>query len=206
VQACVIVDRRERESRLLDALRRLDVAYEIAELPIADYRVGLALVERKSVKDLHLSIIRGRFWPQIGRLSRTAKRPHLLVEGEDLDRGALPPASVRGALLAVGELGISVIRSSDPEDSALWLKTLGDRSQRVRTTRTYARRTSDAAETMLAAVPGISTVTARALLSRFGSIAAIVDAGPDQWLSISGVGPKRAQALWETLARTHLQS
>jgi ERCC4-type nuclease len=53
---------------------------------------------------------------------------------------------------------------------------------------------------------GLQVETARALLHRFGSIAAIVDAGPDQWLSISGVGPKRAQALWATLAPTHLQA
>ena len=52
---------------------------------MADYVAGAALVERKSVRDLHLAIINGRFWPQIGRLSRTTMRPYLLVEGADLD-------------------------------------------------------------------------------------------------------------------------
>src|SRR5436190_23990646 len=81
---------------------------EIRSLPLADYEAGLALVERKSVFDLHAAIIEGRFWPQIGRLSRTARRPYLLVEGVDLDAGPLKPASARGAVLAVGELGIGI--------------------------------------------------------------------------------------------------
>ena len=112
-------------------------------------------------------------------------------------------ASVRGALLAVTELGIGVIRSNDPADSALWLKILANRPQRRRkVTRAYAQRptASESAEAMLAAVPGISTVTAQALLDRFGSVAAVLDANPEEWLSIRGVGPKRMRALSETLA------
>src|SRR3954469_20431000 len=38
--------------------------------------------------------------------------------GADLDAGPLKPASVRGALLAVGEMGTSVIRTSDPDESS----------------------------------------------------------------------------------------
>jgi len=53
---------------------------------------------------------------------------------------------------------------------------------------------------MLAAVPGISTVTAQALLQRFGSVAAVIEAGLEEWLSIHGVGPKKVQAISETLA------
>jgi len=204
--ALLVVDTRERESRIIAALHTLGVATEMRRLPVADYRAGDWLVERKSISDLHLSIIRGRFWPQIGRLSRTACRPCLLVEGSNLDAGPLHPASVRGALIAVGELGIAVIRSSDPADSALWLKLLAGRSTRIRPhRRAYAQRPSptEAAEAMLAAVPGISVVSARALLSRFGSVEAVLEAGPNEWLSIRGIGPKRARALSETLETLH---
>jgi ERCC4-type nuclease len=203
MQVSIAADIREKESRLFEALRSLGVRIERRRLPVADYVAGAALVERKSVRDLQLTIINGRFWPQIGRLSRTTLRPYLLVEGTNLDAGPLSAASVRGALLAVTELGIGVIRSSGPADSALWLKILAGRQQRRRkTTRAYAQRptASEAAEAMLAAAPGMSTVTARALLEGFGSVAAVVEAGPEEWLSIRGVGPKRMQALSETLA------
>jgi ERCC4-type nuclease len=167
-----------------------------------DYRVGAALVERKAVRDLHVSVIQGRFWRQVGRLSRTSKCPYLLVEGSDLDDGPLRPASVRGALLAVGELGVGVIRSASPADSALWLMLLAERAARpVRTKRVYApERQTRTGEAMLAAVPGISGVTARALIAHFGSTRAVLAATPDEWLSVRGVGPKRAQALMQSLA------
>jgi ERCC4-type nuclease len=48
---------------------------------------------------------------------------------------------------------------------------------------------------VLAAVPGISTQTARALLAHFGSIGGLVRAGPEQWADVEGVGAVRAHAL-----------
>jgi ERCC4-type nuclease len=52
---------------------------------------------------------------------------------------------------------------------------------------------------MLAAVPGVSAVTGRALLERFGSISALIAAGPEAWRSVPGVGAERAVGflLWE---------
>lgn len=63
------------------------------------------------------------------------------------------------------------------------------------------KATAEAAEAMLAAIPGISSSSARALLERFGSVAAVVVAGPEQWREVPGVGPDRARALEETLGR-----
>jgi ERCC4-type nuclease len=197
----LIVDSREREGRLLIALRRLGVPTEVRELAVGDYIAGAAIVERKSVRDLHLSIMQKRFWPQIGRLSRAARHPYLLVEGLDVDAGPLRPESVRGAILAVSELGIDIIRSNSPADSALWLKLLAARDRRKRpSARVFVLKSSSAPEAMLAAVPGISAVTAQALLDRFGSVEGVIDAGPERWLSIRGVGVKRAQALSQALA------
>jgi len=205
----VVVDVHERESRLCRTLHDLGVATVVRRLEVADYAVGVSLVERKTVADLHVSILEGRFWLQIGRLRRASLRPYLLVEGSDIDAGRLRPASIRGALLAVDELGVGVIRSGDSADSALWLKTLGGRQSRRRRLRsTYRRqqRGASSAEALLTAVPGISRTSARALLARFGSIAEIVDAGPEKWLSIPGIGPARARVLQETLLKSKRQA
>jgi len=202
VRLRIVVDVYERESRLRRALDELGVEVEVRRLRTGDYVTGHALVERKSVRDLHLAIIGGRFWPQIGRLRRTRAMPYLLVEGEDLDAGPLRPASMRGALLAVGELGIQVVRSVSPEDSAVWLQVLGTRRRRRRRTAShYGQRPAryDADEAMLAAVPGISTVSARALLDRFETVRNVVNAGPENWLSVPGIGPTRAGALAEAV-------
>jgi ERCC4-type nuclease len=70
--------------------------------------------------------------------------------------------------------------SRDAADSALWLHRLAVRHAR----KASARRPRAASEPpapgvdVLAAVPGISTRTARVLLDRFGSIAGLLEAGP----------------------------
>jgi ERCC4-type nuclease len=197
----VLVDVYEKESLVLEALQELGMKTERRRLPVGDYDVGASVVERKSVRDLHLSIVQSRFWPQIGRLARCRRTPYLLVEGRELDAGPLRAASVRGALLAVSELGIGVIRSSGARDSALWLKVLAGRSARRRPRRVYPRaRRTDPSVAVIAAVPGFSPTSAQRLLDQFGSVSGLIGAGPENWLSVPGVGPKRARSLWEALA------
>ncbi len=197
MRVSIVVDIYEREGRVWNALQMLGVATKLDRLPVGDYEAGGAIVERKSVRDLHLSIISGRLWRQLARLRRVASRPYLLVEGDDLDAGPLRPQSVRGALIAISELAVPVIRSADPSDSAAWLKILGERPYRRRraTSALPVAQGASPSEAMLTAVPGISVISARALLSEFGSIADIAAAGPKSWLSVPGIGNARAQAL-----------
>jgi ERCC4-type nuclease len=48
---------------------------------------------------------------------------------------------------------------------------------------------------VLAAVPGISNRTARALLEHFGSVEGVLEAGPDRWAEVEGIGSVRAHVL-----------
>jgi Fanconi anemia group M protein len=173
-------------------------------LAVGDYAIGDGvLVERKTVGDLHRSVVRGRFWFQVGRLRRAGPVPYLLVEGADLDDGTLTPTAVRGCLVAAVDLGVRLIRSSDPADSALWLHRLafrhGERPPRRDRPLVVQSRKEPSPEAVLAAVPGISHRSAVALLERFGSLQSVLDAGQDQWLTVKGIGAKRASALERTL-------
>jgi ERCC4-type nuclease len=204
----VFVDVHELASGVPAMLDELGVKATVAALPVGDYLVARGvIVERKSVLDLHESVVSGRFWRQIGGVRRAAASGYLLVEGADLDRGPLAPNAVRGVLLAVMEQNVQVLRSSAGRDSALWLARLEARSQLVRPKAKrpiYDQKPNVAgsmvSEAMLAAVPGISTVVARRLLARFGTIEAVVQAGPDEWRHVPGVGPRRASALAHALA------
>ena len=176
-------------------------------LRVGDYIVGAqTAVERKHVLDLHFSLADGRLWSQIGGIRRQYRSPYLLVEGGDLDRGPIAPSALRGALLAIMEQGVRVLRSDGLDDSALWLYRLAVRCQYRPVQRDrppYALRppapAHDAAEAMLAAVPGISVGSARALLARFGTVAALLAAEPEEWQSVAGIGPRRAKALHHVL-------
>jgi ERCC4-type nuclease len=194
----VVADVFERGSGVPAALQRLGARVSVEPLTAGDYRIGGGvLVERKTVADLHGSLGRGRLWAQVGKIRDEAVTPILLVEGDDLDAGPRHPNAVRGALLAIFELGIGVLWSRDPADSARWLHRLAVRHAR----KTSARRPLAVSEApapgveVLAAVPGISTQIARVLLDRFGSIAGLLEAGPERWAEVDGIGAVRAHAL-----------
>lgn len=204
----IIVDVHERQSGIADTLRELGAQVEIASLPAGDYAVGAdTLVERKRVLDLHAAVLKGRLWPQLGKLRAACAFPYLLIEGTDIDRGPLHHNAVRGACLAVIDQGIALLRTGYQRDSALWIHRLAVRCQETEPAAerpAYAQRPrpkpgNETAEAFLAAVPGISTGSARALLERFGSVADVVAAGPDEWLTVPGIGPERVRALQETL-------
>lgn len=204
--APVLADIHERASRVPDVLAELGVSVEVVPLPAGDYAVGPAiLVERKSLPDLHETILKGRFWQQIDKLRRASLWPFLLVEGQHLDDGPIAPRAIRGICVGAIARGIRLIRTEDRHDSAMWLQALALRVGRTASTDrpVYAQRprptgTKETAEAVLAAVPGISTVCARALLSHFGSVAAIAAAHPNAWMDVRGIGPEKARALKET--------
>jgi ERCC4-type nuclease len=203
----VIVDVHERASGIGESLEALGAEVEVAALPAGDYAVGLGvLVERKTVADMHGAIVKGRLWPQLAKLRSESVVPYLLIEGRDLDRGPLHPNAIRGACLAAIDQGLALLRSADRADSARWLHRLAVRWQREQAPaerpapagRPRAPAGAEAAEALLAAVPGISTVSARELLARFGSVAGVVAAGAEELLAVPGIGPERARALQET--------
>jgi ERCC4-type nuclease len=203
----IVVDVHERQSGIAETLAELGAEIEIAALPAGDYAVGAdTLVERKRVLDLHAAVLKGRLWPQLGKLRAACAFPYLLVEGSDLDRGPLHHNAVRGVCLAVIDQGIALIRSGYQRDSALWIHRLAVRCQEREPAAerpAYAQRPrpkpgDETAEALLAAVPGISFASARALLAHFGSVAAVVAAEPADWLAVPGIGPGRARALKET--------
>ena len=208
----IIVDVHERQSGIAETLRELGAEVEIAALPAGDYAVGAdTLVERKRVLDLRAAVLKGRLWPQLGKLRGACAFPYLLVEGTDIDRGPLHHNAVRGACLAVIDQGIALLRSGYQRDSALWIHRLAVRCQQVEPAAerpAYAQRPrpkpgDETAEAMLAAVPGISTASVRALLERFGSVAGVIAADPEKWLDVPGIGPERARALEETFTLPH---
>jgi DNA excision repair protein ERCC-4 len=205
----IVADVHEQQSGIPARLVELGATIEITSLPGGDYAVGAdTVVERKRVLDLHAAIVNGRLWPQLARLRGSCAFPYLLVEGTNLDRGPLSPNSVRGACLAAMDQGIALIRSDHQQDSALWLHRLAVRTQRTEpqpdkpaySQRPKPNAQSEVAEALLAAVPGISTVTARALLERFGTVGAILSASPDEWMTVPGIGRERARRLAEILS------
>ena len=195
----IIADGGEVPCGIPEHLRRLGALVEVVRLPAADYLVADGVgVERKTVADLHRSLACGRIWAQLRSCRAELARTYLLVEGQDLNRGRVSVGGVRGALLEIGDRGMTVVRSSDAADSAIWLLRIAARLQRPRGVGSPRARRFPRASTrrsLLSEVPGIGPDTAAALLDRFGSLRGIANADPNELRSVPGVGPQRAATL-----------
>jgi DNA excision repair protein ERCC-4 len=205
------VDVHERASGVPRALREIGVEFVEAHLVVGDYLIGeVAAIERKTTRGLHFSIRDGRFWRQLGGLRRATLWPYLLVEGNSIYDGPLGDEAVRGILLAVADLGVTVVRSRNPAESALWIHRIQQRrtSQRDVNRPAYAQRPQrepnvSPSERALAAASGVSTTTARALLIEFGCLRDVLLASAADLRRVPGVGTKRAQSI-EAMATEQL--
>src|SRR3954469_16365472 len=125
----VLVDYRERNSEIPDALSAAGLDVRLTDLPVGDYVLGPGLaVERKGPHDLGASIRDGRIFDQAIRLQSAFAQAVLLVEGEP--RGIAEDAW-RGAVCRLVEDGFTVLHSLDAEDSAAWIVRLAKRARRA---------------------------------------------------------------------------
>ena len=199
----MLVDHRERDSAIPEALTVAGLDVQLADLPVGDYVLGPGLaVERKGPNDLGASIRDGRIFDQAQRLQSAFPQAVLMIEGEPSGIGE---DAWRGAVCRLVEDGFTVLHSLDTEDSAAWIVRLAKRARRAAPTirnegpRRAPRHPSAQAEVMLSVVPGISTTMARSLLAAFGSVAEIAAAAPDGLRGHPGIGRVRAARLAEAL-------
>jgi DNA excision repair protein ERCC-4 len=205
VALTILVDHRERGSGVPAALEQLGICTETLALEVGDYIVGEGVgVERKTIRDLHRCIEDRRLWRQVASLRVDFDRAYLVVEGVDLDRGAISRGGVRGALLAATELGVAVVRSKDPSDTALWLVRMAARRQRSmprHVARSLPHGRKPTPRNILASLPGMSLTTAGLLLDHFGSIGGIAAATHAELTGVPGIGPRRADTLLALLSK-----
>jgi len=193
----------EVQSGIPEALRYMGAVVRVSQLEASDYLVAHAIgVERKSILDLHFSIADQRLWSQLRSYRGVLERLYLLVEGVDLDDGKVSAAGVRGALLEIGDRGVTVVRSTSTTDSATWLHRLAARAQRLGTAprpraRRYPRVRSPIE--LVAGIPGVGPIRARRLLDEFGSIGALQAAAHNDLGRVEGIGPALANTIHKAL-------
>jgi ERCC4-type nuclease len=198
----VLYDHRESRSGIPRALADRGVAVEARSLAVGDYVLSDRLVvERKTGADLAASIKDRRLFEQAARLTDAYPAAVLIVEGEPIH---ISETSWLGALGRVVLAGMSVLGTTDPDDTADWLLRLHRLESRgpsePRGVPRVRRPTEDlgaTAEDVLGCLPGISSVGARRLLAHFGSLSAVFAASTDELLQVQGIGPVRARAMTE---------
>jgi Fanconi anemia group M protein len=102
------------------------------------------------------------------------------------------------------DLGIPVLQTRDPQDTARFLVAVAKREQQ-RENRSVAVRHGKPLSDMerqlylLCGLPGVSDILAKRLLERFGSVAAVFTAPVRDLAEVEGVGPARASEIRRVL-------
>lgn len=207
----IVADQRELDSTIARNLsKREGVDVRLETLAVGDYVLSdRVAVERKSVSDFLDTLTGGdrSMFEQVGDLTRHYSRPVVIIEGEDLygERNVHPNA-IRGALSSLAiDFGASVLRTEDERDTADLLAVIANREQEnaSREVSVHGEKSSktltEQQEYVVSAIADIGPVTARSLLSEFGTVEAVMTAREEDLLSADGVGEVTAARIREVI-------
>jgi DNA excision repair protein ERCC-4 len=206
----VIADDRETVSGIPDLLAQMpEVDLRVERLATGDYQVDEAvLFERKTASDFAQSLITGRLFEQAARMQRSTLRPAYILEGKSTDWTALGVRreALQGALITLMLVfDVPVLRAGEAAETARLIFYAGQQLARLcdpnhapcRQAKVKRKRRRQLR--LLQTLPGVGSERARLLLEHFGNIRACFAAGTDELQRIEGIGPKTAQAIWETV-------
>jgi DNA excision repair protein ERCC-4 len=206
----IIADDRESKSAVISKLQAMEnVCVCIKRLAIGDYKVDNRLLfEKKTLKDLAVSIIDGRLFNQMIRLAGTSLKSVLILEGtgKDLADSGMHREAIQGALITITLImGIPLLRSKEPDETArLMVYAARQMKSFVRGgLRRYGYRPKDKRKRqlfILQGLPGIGREKAIRLLDNFGSVAAIVAASSNELQAVEGIGQILAEKIKWTVS------
>jgi len=202
----IVADDRELVSKVTEYLSAADARIKVQRLPMGDYRIGeRILVERKTARDFVDTLIERDLLGQIRQMSANCTKPVLIIEGGDLySQRDIHPNAIRGALAAIGiNFGVTIFTTADPMETAEILLVLARREteegtiERGSQIKHVYQGDRDAQEAIISTFPDIGLKHARALLSAFGSVQAVMQADRDALLQVPGIGVKKAERIYE---------
>lgn len=204
----IVADSRESRSGIAVKLARIPgVTVEQEELTSGDYLIGNGTaVERKAASDFVISLMEGRLFDQMARMSIEHKRAVVLVEGDIYQtRSAIPPEALDGALSYISLLsGASLMFSPSTARTPFILYRMA-----VHTVhglgyeiplRNLKPKGPAAAQYLLEGLPTVGPKVALTLLEHFGSPRAVFSASREELLAVKGIGPKSADAIFAALS------
>ena len=207
----VVVDQRELDTTIArDLSTREGVETRLETLAVGDYVLSdRVAVERKSVADFLDTLVGGdrSLFEQVGDLARAYARPVVIVEGEDLyGERNVEPNAIRGALASLSvDFGASVLRTDDPAGTRDLLAVIADREQtgNDRSVSAHGEKADktlpEQQEYVVSSIADVGPVTARALLSAFGSVEGVMTAREKDLLEVDGVGEVTAGRIREVV-------
>ncbi len=201
----IICDNRETASAVVRALSLMGASLKLKQLPVADYilseRVG---IERKSAQDFNDSVKDGRLFNELFELKNNFVRPILILEGDPFINSNINQNALYGAITSIIlNLGITIYKTSDPADSAMFIYQLAKKEQSVSKMEIKLRfdkkpiEITSLLEYIVAGIPGINALRAKNLLSELKSLQEIFNAEIGDLMNVENIGKKIAQEIYK---------
>lgn len=210
----IIIDSREKCTNIIRTLRE-KAKVEIKHLEVADYLLSdRVAVERKTVEDFLASIIDKRLFSQATELARNFPIPLLVMEGRDdmYSLRGINPNAVRGAIISLSiDYGIPLIFTRDEEDTANFLYIIAKREQEEEKREVTLRGErkpvllEEKQRYVIESLPNVSSVLAKRLLERYGSVAGVMKATRKELMEIEGIGEGKADEIVKTIISRYMQ-
>ncbi|WP_256391415.1 DEAD/DEAH box helicase [Natronoarchaeum rubrum] len=212
----IVADQRELDANIARELsKREDVQTRLETLEVGDYVLSdRVAVERKAVDDFLDTLTGGdrSLFEQVGDMSRHYSRPVVVLEGEGLyEKRDVHPNAIRGALSSlVVDFGVSVLRTEDEDDTRELLAVIAGREQENEDREVsihgekQSKTLSEQQEYVVASIADVGPVTARSLLSEFGTVEAVMTARKEDLLEAEGVGEVTADRIRDVIGSEYV--
>ncbi|WP_304123556.1 DEAD/DEAH box helicase [Methanosphaera cuniculi] len=213
IQTTVYVDYREKNSNIMRELDKIGCKIEVKTMAIGDYQLSDdVIIERKTVDDFAKSITDKRLYTQAKELASNCKKPLMIIEGGDIYNTFLHPNAIRGAMSSIAiDFKIPIIQTQNETDTAMMIKTIAQREQKdnedkkpisIRT-QTKPLTLKEQQLFITESLPGIGPVSAKKLLTHFGSVKNLINASKNELKEVEGIGNKTSENIIDVTTRKY---
>lgn len=217
----IIVDHRERDSRIITELIKRDIEVEERALDVADFiirtkgldgKVKEIGIERKTKNDLLNSIIDKRIINQLSSLKKNFEVPLLIIEGSEniYQIRNFHPNAIRGMMASIAiDYQIPIIYTRNYRDTAALLSVIAKRLEKQRSNISLLKKRKPSTlkeqqELVVETFPGIGPILAKGLLGRFKTIEGIVSASEIELKRVEKIGKKKAKQIKHLVSAKYL--
>jgi Fanconi anemia group M protein len=202
----IYADTREQASGVVRKLMRDDAMVKVKQLEFGDFVITDSIViERKTVSDFLESMLDGRLFNQLIKMSSNYESPLLIVEGNMEDLFSLRNVhrnAIIGMLTSIAlNYRVPIIYTKDADETAEYIYVTAKREQlgkekdiRLRVGR-KGLTLEEQQRFIVESLPAVGPTLAKNLLRKLGSVENIFSASEKDLLTVDKVGKKKAKEI-----------
>ncbi|MCS7135210.1 MAG: hypothetical protein NZ893_02105 [Candidatus Aenigmarchaeota archaeon] len=199
----ILADDRERNSRIADYLKEFGAMVNFKRIDVGDFLVSERVcVERKTANDFISSIIDGRLFRQVEEMKNYYEKSILILEGFN-SSGRITENAYKGAIATlIINYDVNVFNVENEKETARMIYFLAKKEQEEFNKSIFIKNKKkpkdicDLQLYFLSSLPGVSTITSRRMMEKFGTIRNLVNASELELITVKGLKKNNAKKIY----------